>query len=497
VAFLGFFLMGSAWSFAAPYDGPADEIQHTVRAYGLISGQLADKEVHAPFGLFGVGADCARWHHDKSYACVPQPGSHPGDAVSDYRSTTASSYPPFYYVAVGLPIKLMPDMRGVIGARLLTDAIMAALLAASVGVAGRLRSMRWLVPAIFVVATPVVVNLAGSVNPSGVEIACGIGLWTALIAIIDTRDVSRGIAALAAVGASGLAMVRGFGLGWLLAVLVIAAVGLSRPHLRTVLRAREMRIASCFAGVAVLLALIWHFVYAAPIITAGTQTVKLSNLQIVVAELWDRVPYYQAGLTSLASYGDIPYPSVINTVWTMAAGFFIVGALAVGTWRERIRIVGVIAAGYLALIIADYSAIKNGFWESQGRYALPLLVGAPLLAASVLHRRTEISDFQWSRLGRVLAVVLVPVNILVLTTAMVRWQRGQSDQMPVKINPLVGDWTPVWGSVFPLVLMVLGVAVTVVLAFVNPAERIEGRAAVPEPRMTGELPVPDVLHANS
>src|SRR5436190_6470456 len=35
VAFLAFFLVFGAWGVAAPFDGPADEVQHSIRAAGV------------------------------------------------------------------------------------------------------------------------------------------------------------------------------------------------------------------------------------------------------------------------------------------------------------------------------------------------------------------------------------------------------------------------------------------------------------------------------
>ena len=475
-AFLGFFLLGAAWSFAAPYDGPPDELQHVLRAYGLMSGHLADKTFPAPKGLQPNNVSCARWHHDQSYACAAMPGTTPGDGQKRIVGTTAYAYPPLYYYAVGLPIRLMPDMRGIIAARLLTDAIMAGVLAACVAVVGRLRSARWLLPALIVAATPVVVNLAGAVNPAGPEIVFGIGLWVAVIALVELREISRGVAALAAVCGVGLAVTRSFGLGWLAAVIAVGCLGLTLEHAKTLWRAREFRIAGAVIGVGILVALWWHFTHASPIITAGTQDVKLTNNQIVVMELWDRSTYYTAGLVSLTSYGDVPVPDMVNTVWYLAAGFLIFGALAVGSVRDRLRVLAIIVAAYIALYYADYSALKNGFWESQGRYALPLLVGAPLLGACVLHRKSAMAA-EWGRVGRLFAVVLLPIQLIALAATMVRWQQGQLSHPPYAFNPFHGTWLPVWGPVPPVVFCCLGIALIGFAAFTDRVRAVDPAAS--------------------
>lgn len=466
VAFLGFFLLGAAWSFAAPYDGPPDELEHVVRAYGLMSGQLSDKMIVAPQGLIAKNAGCARWHHDASYACNPMPGTSPGDYGLQSHKSSTYSYPPFYYYVVGLPIKLMPDMRGIIVARLLTDAMMSAVLAACVAVAGRLRAARWMLPAMIVAATPVMINLAGAVNPAGPEIAFGFGLSVAIIALVDLREVSRGVAVLTGVCATGLAVTRGFGLGWFAAIFAVGALGLTKEHARVLWRSRELRIAGAVTAVGVLAALWWHFTHATALIAAGTQTIKLTNNQLIAMELWDRSSFYTVGLVSQTSYGDVPVPPFINYVWFGAAGLLILGALAVGTIRDRLRIAAIIVVSYLALFFADYSALKNGFWESQGRYVLPFIVCAPLLAAHVLNRSATLQP-HWPRLGRLFACILLPIQLIALAATMIRWQQGQNDQFPIHLDPFRGSWLPIWGPVAPIAFCLAGILLVAVVAFMR------------------------------
>src|SRR5690348_11779367 len=72
LAFAGFFLLQAAWAIAMPYDGPADEQAHTLRAAAVVHGEvLAPKDNYqlAPWSLFHyycfeqnvtVAADCAK-----------------------------------------------------------------------------------------------------------------------------------------------------------------------------------------------------------------------------------------------------------------------------------------------------------------------------------------------------------------------------------------------------------------------------------------------------
>src|SRR4051794_40510738 len=85
LAFLGFFLMAGAWSVASPYEGAPDEIEHVVRAAGVVSGQVAPKPAAVkagsganqtvPRGLIRNSASC--WIHKPAVPvdCAVPPGS--------------------------------------------------------------------------------------------------------------------------------------------------------------------------------------------------------------------------------------------------------------------------------------------------------------------------------------------------------------------------------------------------------------------------------------
>jgi len=88
-------------------------------------------------------------------------------------------------------------------------------------------------------------------------------------------------------------------------------------------------------------------------------------------------------------------------------------------------------------------------WFNQGRYFLPGAVGLPLLGAHVLARRA-ITAVQVRSVTRLLAGVLLPVQLICVPYTMARWQSGLTS-----LNPLAGSWHPPYGSVLPLVLAVL------------------------------------------
>src|SRR3954452_4829850 len=83
VTFLAFFLMFGAWSVAAPFAGPADEEQHSIRAPGVASfdlGQIFAKPIVVP-DAFGRPGICAAQRVPVGMdAFAPSFGIHPEDS---------------------------------------------------------------------------------------------------------------------------------------------------------------------------------------------------------------------------------------------------------------------------------------------------------------------------------------------------------------------------------------------------------------------------------
>ena len=130
LAFLGFFLTIGAWSVAAPYSGSPDEVDHAVRAAGVVSGQIAPEPTAAkrgsgafqtvPAGLVPRNLGC--WIHKASInvSCAQGPSAN---RTLVQQATGAGRYQPLYYAAVGGPLRLWPGQPGLILARLISAAL--------------------------------------------------------------------------------------------------------------------------------------------------------------------------------------------------------------------------------------------------------------------------------------------------------------------------------------------------------------------------------------
>jgi hypothetical protein len=495
-SFLGFFLLTTAWSLAMPYDGPPDELQHTVRAYGVVTGQIVPDDIGTPTFRVpkslvpkgsSISGSCFRWHTENSAACTNDPGAEPGSEHHFVMAASGSgTYDPVYYFLVGLPLRVWPNMGGVIAARLLTGAIMSAFFAGAVAVAGRLRRGRWLTAGIVVAITPVAINLGGGVNPAGPEIAAGVALWAALIAVVEAEEVTPAVVALGGLAASGLAVFRGFGLGLLAVIGVLAVLGLRRGRFKTLVRNRLVQVWAGVAGVFMAFGLVWQQ-SVNTILPPVPVHHDISTLHVITAELWDRLTYYSNGMVGLTSYGDVSLPGIAYVVWYAAAGVVIAGGLVFCGWRTRIQVGGIIAASYAILALPDIQAVRAGWWLSQGRYMLPLIAGAPMLAAYRLGSEGVFDEHRIGQLLRALAVVLLPMQVLALALTMIRFQMGNPGGTPIHLDPFQGKWLPAVGPVVPLLLCTAGVGVLGWICF--------RMAAVKTPRPGAVLPGPAAVRS--
>jgi hypothetical protein len=477
LAFLGFFLLGASWSVALPYDGPPDELQHVVKAYAVGGGELLAPKSNrftVPVSLVPPGTGCFRWRLQRAANCQTTPGT--GGAVTDRTTSSmsgAGTANPAYYLLVGPIIHAWPDFAGIIVARLLTAAVVSAVLAASMALLAGLSTRRWLLPGMLAACTPVAISLEGAVNAAGVEIATGIGLWVALVALVDAEEASPAAAWLAGVCAGLMGVLRGFGVGWLALIVVVAGLGLSRRRIAFLYRFRALRIST---GVALVLACygwVWTWSVSAPIPDRPIPTplnpsvmevfhlwAGVSTPDMYLFQLWTRVPYYLQGMVGLMSYGDVPLPEGLFLLWFSAVGLLVFGAVVFCTWRTRLRIAGMVLVGLGILVSGDVAALRVGFYLSQGRYALVFLVGAPLLAGYALGRQAILGDRQLGQLTRTYAVVLLPMQMVALWVTMLRFEHGVPRRFPIgAVDPLIGAWLPPYGPVLPLVLCALGLLV--------------------------------------
>ncbi|MBT8224868.1 MAG: DUF2142 domain-containing protein [Dactylosporangium sp.] len=502
LAFVAFFLAIGAWSIAAPYNAIPDEQDHIIRAAGVVSGQIAPDPTDAVRGSgafqtvpAGLIRDDGCWMFDStvSAACAPGAGS---DRTLVEVGSGAGRYHPAYYAIVGLPLRLLPGWPGVILARLISAALTAALLAGALVTILRHSRHRLMLAGLLVAATPMVGFLGGAINPNGVEIAAGIGFFTAGIVLLlggsglagaperssGLGDAARraasttGVVWLAGLSAVALAMLRTTGLLFLAFGLLALLVPASMSRLRALWRTPAIRWWCGVLTVTVITSVSWIILMRTSDLgdfNPGGITYSPSQAVLLNMSLW---PGYFDEMVGVTGWLDTRMAAPAYMIWESAAAFVVILALVFGSWRDRWRMFVVFTGGFLLPLAVQIRATNTVGFITQGRYLLPMLAGVALLAGFVIEERGS-DALPSRRIIRLLTVTLLPIHLICLVYTMVRWQNG----LPVKLgitmlNPFAdADWSPPLGSWLPIVAEVAGLLLLGYLAWTRAARPVPPR----------------------
>lgn len=464
---IGYFALGAAWSFAAPYNGSADEQDHVVRAVGVVHGQVAPKSEDVAFytgAMQTVPRDlthdmCFQFRYDQSAACDTRGFD---DQTMVPTATKIGRYNPVYYAVVGWPMRFSPDMQGLYASRLLTSLLVAGLLALAAAAAMRWSRHRIMLAGVVLMATPAVLNVAGTLNPSAVEVAAGILLFTALIPLFDPEhEIDPRMIWYAGVAAVVLATLRGLGPFWLGVAMLVLLIPVRWARVKQVWFAPRFRAWAIVVTIAVLASAAWTIGKDALVLGRGdpinppyeaAQTIEYLTMTRWVEHLYQMV----AGLGWL----DVPVPPYVPLLWYVMIGLLVVGGGLFGGRLDRLRIAAITLIAFGVPMLTDgFTATLNDY-PSQGRYLMPLFAGAVLLGGVALVRAGVLTGPRAASLLRATGVVVIILHLTCLFAAMVRWQSGASlDARRPHFNPLVGEWQPEVGSLLPFTLGIVGAVV--------------------------------------
>jgi Predicted membrane protein (DUF2142) len=466
LAFVGFFLMIGAWSFAAPYNGTPDEQAHAIRAAGVALGQITPQSSHSGSGAYQqvprglVRSDCFQSKATTSAACAQPPSS---DRTLVTVPTGAGWYNPLYYAAVGWPLRFWPGWPGLLIARLISAALSAALLAGALVSALHWSRLRLMAVGVVAVTTPMTLQMTSAVNPNGLEIAAGIALFASAVPLFllgRGERPDRWLLCLAAVSGGILATLRAAGPLWLVFGAAALLLPLRWARIRRVLHDRVVRWPVAVLGLVVLLAVGWTISQKATGLENFREPIRFSGdgATYAVLQQWHQ---YTDELVGVMSYLDTRLPEFVYMIWEAAVGTIIVAALVQGTRLDRWRMFVIFLGGAVVPTFIQVTYLNSEGFVTQGRYMLPLLVGLVLVAAFILEER-GLRPRAIRTAGRLIAIVVLPLQLVALAFTMARWQQG----LPKKFanpahdfNPLIGRWHPVVGSLTPLLVETAGICV--------------------------------------
>ncbi|MFD4240710.1 DUF2142 domain-containing protein [Streptomyces sp. NPDC058525] len=415
ISFALFFTLAGSWSAASPLGSSPDEHAHFIRAAAVARGQIGGPQVMVPHTVAGIegqfaetGVDLPRWYGNLPtvHECYSWRQSRPascapslGNAQEIVQTTTAAGrYHPAYYLATGWPSLLVDGPKGLYLMRFVSALLCSALLASAVVTAAEWRRRSLAVLGVLAAATPMTLYMAGMVNPSGGEIAAGILVWTALLAIVlspDPRLLNRRLARLG-IGGLVLINIRPLGLIWFAGAVVFCLLLTQRRGvLGSVLRRKALWMWTGLLGLATAGALYWAAkhpdnskINIPDSLTAG----------VAAKRTMGNTDWYIKQMLGFFGWLDTPAPAFTYLVWMAVLATLAALALIYGRKRDLLAMFGMLAAIVLVPVAAQASEAERIGMVWQGRYLLPFAVGLPLMAVLICATRASERGFPWRRL---------------------------------------------------------------------------------------------------
>ncbi|GAA2004897.1 DUF2142 domain-containing protein [Catenulispora subtropica] len=475
-AFAAFFALSVAWALASPLTSVPDEPFHMVKAAATVRGQLHGAPVtwvthngpvtnHVPMTGYRLPtsyADLVNLHEcyfadaKVPASCARTPGAQSGVAIA---GTTAGANNPLYYLAVGWPSLLSDGPLGMYGMRVVSAALCAAMLASAVVTASQWsRRRRYPLAAVLAAATPMVLFLAGSVNPNSLEAGAAILLWAAVLSLMTDPQPELVPRLLARAGLATLALVsvRQLGPAWAMVIVVCAALAGRPGALRAVLRRPQVWLWSAAVGAVGLGCVAWTAKFNVLVLSSGGSDAH-PNLTFAVAAkhtLGQSLDYLRQ-MVGFFGWLDVRPPYHLAELWFVPVLALIAAACAVGKVRDvaALALLGISVIAIPVLAQGRQAQTLGYIW--QGRYLLAVAAGLPLLAAAILAKRSP----RRPALGRLLERLPLAVTastlllgFLMFYTTLRRYMVGSHGSW-VPLHPV---WSPPGSMVLVVVLYLVG-----------------------------------------
>ncbi|MEV7176301.1 DUF2142 domain-containing protein [Kitasatospora sp. NPDC093679] len=467
IAFLTFAILGGTWSVATPLMASPDEPAHVVRAAAVVRGQVNGVEVMEPQMVGYIhstwansGVELPSWYQQLKTAdtCYRFKGKIPAkcakkvheDSDTVLVTTSAGRYNPVYYFAVGWPSLLVSGPHSVYLMRLVSAVLSALLLASAMVTAGEWRRS-WL-PKIGVLAaaTPMTLFLGGMVNPNGVEIAAGLLFWTAVLSLLIDPQPDLLKRRLARTGVAGVVLleIRPLGLAWIVGTVFFGLLASQQGAVREIVKHRSARLWAVVLAVALAAAQAWNSTH--PDHSTIQTSADLSFFKAAEHTFLESDKYLRQ-MIGWFGWLDAESPFLTVSVWSGTILLLIMLSLACGRRRDVIALLGLMAAILGIPIVAQglQASTLGLIW--QGRYLLPFAVGLPLLAATILSKRSPQGGLMRARLTLVIGSALAAAQLAAFFWALRRFTVGVEGH----VIPMPAAWSPpgtwvLWTVVYAL-----------------------------------------------
>lgn len=463
------FAITMCWVLATPMPSGPDETAHMIKSAAVVRGQLIGtphpQHLSAGVTLVRVPATFESVSHRGTctYADIETPTGCGPALQGSWKIVTMSTYegryPPLYYLLTGLPTLVTEQptvvtyaMRGV-GA--LITACLLGLAFAAMSTWGRSRLG---LLGLAVAVTPTTLYLGGVVNPSGMEIAASVALWSAVTALVwwESEEAPTSLVVAAVVAACFLSASRALSTAFF--AFIVVGVALTRPSGSLRLwRHRKVKVALGVSFGFAILCGIFVLVAKSYLIEAffPSHLNAVGNILLIVG----RTAHYVHQAVGAFGSPNFGVPGPVLAVWLVVSIALLAAGLLLGSRRDALVLAALIAVlGFLLPFGIMYSHVKVDGPIWQGRYSLPIIAGLPMLAAIVAEERVGTHGAARVATGRSVGAVLLFLACGWLGSwywVLRRYTVGLGTGVVNPFKHVVGHWSPP----IPLWMLVGGILV--------------------------------------
>jgi len=464
------FLLIEAWSLSTPLMASPDEPVHTIKAAAVVRGEFFGTParptrlgpssqiiVRVPdvFAELPAIPSCFATHPTVPASCAPTPGPSTREVKV---ATAAGRYEPLYYAIVGLPSLVFPSSTGIWLMRLVSGLLSALFLASALESAAACKRRRLLVWGVAVAATPMVMFMAGTINPNGLEASSAICLWASGFALLSDHAVvsDRRLLARVGISASVLVQVRGLSPLWLLLIALALVVLAGKNKIIELSRDRVARLWVAVLAASCAFTAWWLIRYNPLALSPGLVLPKHVPVSSLISTSVGFSDGFIREMIGVLGWLDVSPPSVTYYGW-IAMVFMLLGFGLLFGRRLFVGVLVCLVVLTVALpIVFDATNARSLGFVWQGRYMLPLAAGIPIVAAGAV-AKGYLSDRTHRRAAVIFPAILVISELALFFDALRRYTVGSSGPF----SPFGGKWHPPFGTVaislaFVVVLVAYG-----------------------------------------
>jgi len=502
IAFLFVATLGTLWAMSSPVFSVPDESAHAVKAIAQVRGEVIGHErVGSRQLVMDVPDGYSYTPNILCFATVPERPANCGSELGDPSGTTwaetqVSAYNPLYYYVVGWPSLLFQGNAGIYAMRIASALFSAIFVAWAVQIGFASTRSRWLPAGLAFTVTPMIVYLAGSVNPNGIEVASAASFWIGLLALFDRYGApaaeprSRLWYPWIVVVISGVVLANARALGplWVLIVVLLVAAVAGRKQV-----AALFRRGFSYWGIAVLAAgglfsIIWTLSGGSLSGQAQKSDAPLVGASFLsgAAYMVRMTPQFLQQAIGVFGWQDTYLPGTVY--WLMIAAFVAIVITAVAGLSRRnclLLVLVSVAAFVVPLLVQAYSAHQTGIiW--QGRYGLFLYIGIPIVAAWLMSGSDALRfEYLRARLVPITLGLLWVFGVAAFVFVLRRYVVGTD--MPIRAMLTTPAWEPPFGwatlvALFAVVSAGAAVCLWRMSVVVARAEDLRSLMADSEPR---------------